>query len=111
MASMAACPRTPLGPPRRLLPLIPGRYWILQHLPHRLAGQTELPCHFPLAPPLHINCPPHPCIQFHCVHASGVPRNARLSTAPNLVRHPLKASVVRGTRMRRLVYFYSATSR
>src|SRR5579863_8215965 len=37
--------------------------------------------------------------------------NTRPSMVPNLVRHPLNASLVRGTRMRRLVYFYSATSR
>ena len=64
-------------------------------------GPARTPVPLPLAPPLHMNCPPYPCIQFHCVHASGVPQNTRLSTAPNLTRHPLNAPVVCGTKMRR----------
>src|SRR5580704_17264150 len=91
-------PRAQLRAPDRLLPPIPRWRWIRQHLPHRLAGQPELPCHFALTPPLHMNCPPYPCIQFHGVHASGVPQNTRLSTAPNLIRHPWNAPVVCGTK-------------
>jgi hypothetical protein len=59
---------------RRSLCMLNGRRRILQHLPHRLACQPELPRHCPLATPLHMNCPSYPCVQFHCVHASGVPR-------------------------------------
>jgi hypothetical protein len=86
---------------RRSLCMLVGRRRILQHLPHRLACQPELPRHFPPATPLHRNCPPYPCIQFHCVHASGVLRKHTSSTAPNLVRYPWGASVLREIRMRR----------
>ena len=41
---------------RRSLCMLNGRRRILQHLPHRLACQPELPRHCPLATPLHMNC-------------------------------------------------------
>ena len=69
-----AKPRNKLGPPHRLLPLIPRRRRIRQHLPHRLARQTELPSYRPLALALDKGCPSHSRIQFHRIHPSGVPR-------------------------------------
>jgi hypothetical protein len=44
------------------------------------------------------------------VHASG-PTETHPSQRAEPSSSPLKAPVVRGTRMRRLVYFFSATSR
>jgi hypothetical protein len=48
-----------------------------------------------------MNCPSHPRIQFHCVHASGVPRKHTSLNGAKACSSPLKASHVRGTRMRR----------
>src|ERR1035438_9693223 len=100
-----AHPRTKLGPTHRLLPLIPRRRRIRQHLPHRLARQTELPCYRPLALALDKGCTPHSRIQFHRIHPSGVPR-IRLPLIGSeqgsyLVRYPLGMRAVRETRIRR----------
>ncbi len=104
-------PRTQLRPPHRLMPLIPGRRRKRQHLPHRLACQPELPRHFPLTPPLHMNCPPYPCIQFHCVHASGVPRKHSPLNGAEPRSSPLQNFRCPWNQNVAVVYFYSATSR
>src|ERR1035441_2808208 len=68
-------PRIQLRPLRRLLPPVARRNRILQHLPNGLTRQPILPGHLPLALPLHLNRSPYSCIEFHCVHPSGIPRN------------------------------------
>jgi hypothetical protein len=55
---------------------IPRWQGVREHLTHRLASQPKLPCHRSPALALHQHRPPHSCIQFHRVHASGVSRKA-----------------------------------
>jgi len=68
-----AQPRAQLGPLHRLLPLVARRHRVAQHLAHRLPRQTKLPRYSPLTPPLNQNRSPHPPIELHLVHPSGVP--------------------------------------
>jgi len=99
-----------------------GRQRILQHLPNRLAHQPKLPRYHPLAPAFYQHGTTYPRIQFHRVHASGIPQKTRLLRATNLVHHlnkvglSLKADLAGGlllprhkpTLNRRLVvYFYA----
>jgi hypothetical protein len=68
-------PRIQLRSSRWLLPPVSGRHRIPQHLAHRLACQAELPGRLALAHLVDDNSSPHPRIQLHCVHLSGVPQN------------------------------------
>jgi len=49
-----------------------------QHLPHGLASQPELPGRLALTHLTDDNRSPHPRIQLHCVHLSGVAQNANV---------------------------------
>jgi alpha-glucosidase len=51
---------------------------VLQHLAYRLPRQPELPCCRPPAHPFHQHRPPNPRVQFHRLHASGIPQKTRL---------------------------------
>ena len=73
-----ALPRAQLRPPDGLLPLVARRQGVLQHLPHRLPRKSKLPRRRPPAHPFHQHRPPYPRIQFHCLHASGIPQKTRL---------------------------------
>jgi len=68
-----AQPRAQLGPLHRLLPLVTRRHRVAQHLPHRLSRYPKLPRYRPLTSPLNQNRSPHPPIELHLVHPSGVP--------------------------------------
>ena len=67
-------PGCQLRPSDRHLPPIPRWQRILQHLAYRLPRQPKLPGHRPPALALDKNRPPHPRIDLHGVHTSGVPR-------------------------------------
>ena len=58
-----------------LLPAIPRRQAVAQHLAHRLSGQPEAARRRALAPPLHIHAAPHRRIELHSIHPSCVPQN------------------------------------
>ena len=111
MASITPCHGPSLGRRIGVLPPIPRRQRILQHLAYRLPRQPELPGHRPPALALDKNRPPHPRIDLHGVHTSGVPRRKALLTGSEPCSLPLIGSVVHGTRMWRVDYFYPATSR
>ena len=64
-----------LRTPDRLLPAIPRRQAVAQHLAHRLSGQPEAARRRALAPPLHIHAAPHRRIELHSIHPSCVPQN------------------------------------
>ena len=100
-----ALPRRQPGPPHRLLPPIPRRQRILQHLAYRLPRQPKLPGHRPPALALDKNRPPHPRIDLHGVHTSGVPRRKAPLTGGEPCSLPLIGSVVHGTRMWRWTTF------
>jgi len=68
-------PCVQLRPPRWLLPPLPWRHRISQHFAHRLARQPELPGRLALAHLIDDDSSPHPRIQLHWVHLSGVPQN------------------------------------
>src|ERR1700722_255806 len=71
-------PGIQLGPTHRLLPPIARRHRVPQHLPHRLASQSELLGRLALAHLVDDDRSPHSRIQLHCVHLSGVPQNISL---------------------------------
>jgi hypothetical protein len=106
-----ALPRTKLGSPDRRLPPVPRRQRILQHLAYRLPRQPKFPGYRPPALALYKNRPPHPRIDLHGVHTSGVPRREAPLTGSEPCSLPPIGSVVHGTRMWRVDYFYPATSR
>ena len=56
-----------------LAPSVAGRHSELQHLPHRLSRQPELPGYRTLAPALDTNRPPYSTVDLHLEHPSGVP--------------------------------------
>ena len=64
-----------LRTPDRLLPAIPRRQAVAQHLAHRLSGQPEAARRRALAPPLHLHAAPHRRIELHSIHPSCVPQN------------------------------------
>ena len=64
-----------LRTPDRLLPAIPRRQAVAQHLAHRLSGQSDAARRRALAPPLHIHAAPHRRIELHSIHPSCVPQN------------------------------------
>src|SRR3974390_3097988 len=98
-------PGRQLRPSDRLLPPIPRRQRILQHLAYCLPRQPELPGHRPPALALDKNRPPHPRIDLHGVHTSGVPRRKAPLTASEPCSLPLIGSDVRGTRIWRWTTF------
>ncbi len=93
-----AQPRPQPGPLHRLLPLIPRRYRIAQHLPRHVARDAELPRDRPLTPPLHQDRTSHTPVYLHPVHPSGVPWT-RLPQQP----HPQNQSPA-------VAYFFTATA-
>src|SRR3974390_2415099 len=98
-------PGRQLRPSDRLLPPIPRRQRILQHLAYCLPRQPELPAPPPRALPPKKPPPPHPRIDLHGVHTSGVPRRKAPLTASEPCSLPLIGSDVRGTRMWRWTTF------
>ena len=106
-----AQPWAQLRPSHWLLTPVARRQRILQHLANRLARQPKLPGHRPPALTFYKNRPPHSRIQFHRLHASGVPRNTQHLNGGESGSSPLQSLVVRETSFWRVVYFYSATSR
>ena len=73
-----------LRTPDRLVPPIPGRPAVAQHLAHRLAGEPDATRRRALAQPFHIDTTPHIRIELHSIHPSRVPQkhswNARWTT-------------------------------
>ncbi len=68
-----AQPWTKLGPLDRLLPLVPRRHRVLQHLPYRLSRQPKLLRYRSLTPALNTNRTPYTPVYLHLEHPSGVP--------------------------------------
>ena len=64
-----------LRTPDRLLPAIPRRQAVAQHLAHRLSGQPEAARRRARAPPLHLHAALHHRIELHSIHPSCVPQN------------------------------------
>src|ERR1039458_3839706 len=69
-----AQPWTKLGPLDRLLPLVPWRHRVLQHLPYRLSRKPQLLRSGSRSPPLNTTPPPYTPVYLHLEHPSGVPR-------------------------------------
>src|SRR5215218_6934233 len=106
-------PCVQLRPSSWLLPPVSRRHRIPQHLAHRLACQTKLPGGLALAHLIDDDSSPHPRIQLHCVHLSGVPQN----TTPRECFHGTSFSAVyflpaqTPLTRRLLVYFASGAYR
>ena len=95
------------GTPDRLLPAIPGRHAVAQHLAHRLAGQPEAARRRPCAQPLHIDAAPYLRIELHSIHPSCVPQNTLGMLGGPLERSGFPPPSGDSDR-RPVVYFYSA---
>ena len=64
-----------LRTPDRLVPAIPRRQPVAQHLAHRLASQPKAPRGRAFAQPLHIDAAPHLGVELHSIHPSCVPQH------------------------------------